>query len=350
MKLGYALGGTAITRDNLQFARQAGVTHVILHLTDYGYKSAELPERYQGAAGFTGTPKIWDYAYLSGLKKMVNDEGLVLEALENFNPYFWYDILLDGPRRDEQMEAIQGLIRDVGRAGIPTFGYNFSLAGVWGRSIVPRARGAAPTAAFLDPEQKPIPKGMVWNMVYDPDAPAGDIGTVSQEQLWQRAERFLKQLLPVAEQAGVVLAAHPDDPPMPVIRGTARLVHQPRHYQRLFDLVPSPNSQAELCVGTLAEMSETDLYEWIETYARAGKVAYVHLRNVRGRVPNYVEVFVDEGDTDILRVLRILHRSGYDGIITPDHAPAMNCPAPGHAGMAYQLGYLKALLATVNAE
>ena len=75
-----------------------------------------------------------------------------------------------------------------------------------------------------------------------------------------------------------------------------------------------------------------------------------HLRNVRGRVPNFVEVFVDEGDTDILRILRILHRAGYDGLITPDHAPAMNCPAPGHAAMAFQLGYLKALMKVVMSE
>jgi len=350
MKLGYALGGVGITRDNLKFARQAGVTHVVLHLTDYAYKRDELPDRYRGAAGFTGAPKLWDYEFLSGVKKMVNDEGLVLEALENFNPYFWHDVLLDGPRKHEQMETLKQIIRAVGKSGIPTFGYNFSLAGVWGLTSVPEARGGALTAAFLNPEQKPIPNGMVWNMVYDPDAPVGDIGTVSQEQIWQRAEYFLSEILPVAEEAGVVMAAHPDDPPMTTIRGTARLVHQPRLYQRLFDLVPSANSKAELCVGTLAEMTETDLYEWVETYANAGKVAYVHLRNVRGRVPNFVEVFVDEGDTDILRILRILHRAGYDGLITPDHAPAMNCPAPGHAAMAFQLGYLKALMKVVMSE
>jgi mannonate dehydratase len=350
MKLGYALGGPGITRDNLQFARQAGVTHVVLHLSDYGYRRGELPERYQGAAGFTGTPAPWDYEYLASLKKMVNQEGLVLEALENFNPYFWYDVLLDGPRKRAQMEDLKGIIRAAGKAGIPIFGYNFSIAGVWGLTSVPEARGGAPTAAFLEPEQRPIPKGMVWNMVYDPEAPAGDIGPVSQAELWARAEWFLREILPVAEEAGVVMAAHPDDPPMSELRGAARLVHQPRLYQKLFDLVPSPNSQAELCVGTLSEMTERDLYAWIERYARAGKVGYVHLRNVRGQVPRYVEVFVDEGDTDIFRVLRILKRAGFEGVITPDHAPAMNCPAPGHAAMAYQLGFLKAAITLIEQE
>ena len=348
MKLGLALGGTMITRDNLRFARQAGVTHIVLHLTNYGFDRDNLPAAARGAAGFTGAPAVWSYDELRSVRQMVNDEGLVLEALENFNPYFWSDILLDGPRKQEQMEAVKGLIRDVGRAGIPIFGYNFSIAGVWGRTSQPLARGGAMTAAFLEPEETPIPNGMVWNMIYDAQAPAGTIGEVSHAQIWQRAEYFLRQILPVAEEAGVVMAAHPDDPPKPTIRGTARLVHQPRLYQKLFDLVPSANSQAELCVGTLAEMSEDDLYEAVDRYSAQGKVAYVHLRNVRGKVPRYYEVFVDEGDLDIFRILRILHRNGYQGVITPDHAPEMACAAPWHAGMAFQLGFLRAAMTAVE--
>jgi mannonate dehydratase len=273
---------------------------------------------------------------------MVNDAGLELEALENFNPAFWYDILLDGPRKSEQMENLKQLIRDVGKAGIPIFGYNFSLAGVWGRVMGPYARGGALAPAFLQPKEPPIPNGMVWNMIYDPHAPPGIVGEVTHAELWERAAYFLQNILPVAEEAGVIMAAHPDDPPMPTLRGTARLVYQPRFYQELFDLVPSPNNQAEFCVGTLAEMSEGDIYETVETYAAQHKIAYIHLRNVRGKVPNYYEVFIDEGDTDILRVLRILAKHDYQGVIIPDHAPQMTCPAPWHAGMAFALGYLRA--------
>jgi mannonate dehydratase len=250
----------------------------------------------------------------------------------------------------EQMLQLKRLIRDVGKAGIPTFGYNFSLAGVWGLSREPLARGGAMTAAFHEPKQTPIPNGMIWNMVYDPDKLGGTIGPVTQEQLWQRLEYFLREMLPVAEEAGVILAAHPDDPPMPEIRGTARLVYQPRIYQDLFQRFPSPNNQAELCIGTLSEMSDGDVYEYVDRYSRARKVAYVHLRNVRGKVPHYVEVFVDEGDLDIPRLLRILYKNDYRGVITPDHTPAMTCPAPWHAGMAFQLGYLKALIDQIVKE
>lgn len=140
------------------------------------------------------------------------------------------------------------------------------------------------------------------------------------------------------------------DPPTPTLRGQPRLVYQPSLYQKLLDLHPSPRNALEFCVGTIAEMTEGDVYEAVETYARQGKLAYVHLRNVRGKVPWYRETFIDEGDVDVLRVLRILRRNGFEGVIIPDHAPQMTCAAPWHAGMAFALGYLRAGLQWVERE
>jgi mannonate dehydratase len=91
-------------------------------------------------------------------------------------------------------------------------------------------------------------------------------------------------------------------------------------------------------------MSEGDVYEALDRHSRQGNIAYVHFRNVRGRVPRYHEVFVDEGDLDMLRVVRILHRNGYQGVIIPDHTPEMTCAAPWHAGMAFALGYIRAAM------
>jgi mannonate dehydratase len=351
MKLGLAFVRNNLTRDNLRFARQCGVTHIVVHYADYYLDHDKLPERFKGAYGFTSpTEPIWTYEELRDLRQMINDEGLALEALENFNPGFWHDVLLDGPRKREQTENLKQLIRNVGRAGIPTFGYAFNLMNVWGHTHGPWARGQAETAGFLEPEETPIPRGMVWNMVYDPGAPAEPLIPPTREELWGRLEYFLTEIIPVAEEAGVVMAAHPDDPPLPVLRGAPRLLHHPALYQKLFDLVPSRNNQAEFCVGTISEMAEGDTYEAVETYSRQGKIAYVHLRNVRGKVPRYVEVFIDEGDTDLIRVLRILHKHGYDGVITPDHSPSLNCAAPWHAGFAFALGYIKAALTLIEHE
>jgi len=350
MKLGLAFVRSNLSRDNLRFARQCGVTHIVVHYADYYHDHDRLPERFQGAYGFTGSDPIWTYEELRDLRQMINDEGLELEALENFNPGFWFDILLDGPRKREQTENLKQLIRNVGRAGIPIFGYAFNLPNVWGHTQGPWARGQALTGGYLEPEQTPIPLGMVWNMVYNPDAPAGFLVPPTREELWGRFEYFLKEILPVAEEAGVVMAAHPDDPPMPTLRGVPRLIYHPRFYQKLFDLVPSPNNQAEFCVGTISEMTDSDPYEAVETYSQQGKIAYVHLRNVRGKVPHYVEVFIDEGDTDLLRVLRILHQTGYQGVITPDHSPSLTCAAPWHAGFAFALGYIRAALTLIEQE
>jgi mannonate dehydratase len=188
-------------------------------------------------------------------------------------------------------------------------GYNFSLAGVCGRVTAPLGRGHALTVGMDgSAEEVPVPNGTIWNMVYDRNAPAGTLAPISHEELWRRLQRFLEEVIPVAEQAGVKLAAHPDDPPMPTMRQQPRLVYQPHMYQRLIDLAPSRNNALELCVGTLAEMTEGNIYDAVDQYSQQGKIAYIHLRNVVGKVPHYRETFIDEGDVDMVRILSILHR------------------------------------------
>ncbi len=186
-------------------------------------------------------------------------------------------------------------------------------------------------------------------MVYDPerfnpDHPQGTVGVVTAEQIWKRYSEFLHEILPVAEEAGVKLALHPDDPPLPELRNTARLVYHPDHFQRVLDLSPSPMNMLEFCIGTVSEMPGADIYTTIDRYSQAGRIAYIHFRNVQGKAPNYHEMFVDDGDTDMLRVLRILHKNGFEGVIIPDHTPLLECAAPWHAGMAYALGWMKAAL------
>ena len=154
MKLGLAFSRSTLSVDNLRFARQAGVTHIVVHYTDYEKDKAKLPAHFQGAYGFTGDEALWTYEELRDLRQMINDEGMELEALENFNPGFWSDVLLDGPRKEAQIENLKQLIRNVGRAGIPTMGYSFNLMSVCGHSQLPLARGGAVTGAFLEPDRR----------------------------------------------------------------------------------------------------------------------------------------------------------------------------------------------------
>ena len=348
MKLGLGLYRHQLNEEHYRFAKQCGCSHVVAHLVDYFRSSRSNQPGVQPVGddtgwGLAGDPdRLWTDKELAALKRQVETAGLELAAIENFDPAHWHDVLLDGPKKAVHLENIKTIIRNVGKAGIPVIGYNFSIAGVAGRVKGPFARGGAEAVGVDGPLDKPMPHGMAWNMVYDRAAPPGTVPAATSDQLWQRLREFLEAVIPVAEEAGVTLAAHPDDPPLPSIRGQPRLVYQPRLYQKLLDLRPSPRNALEFCVGTLAEMTEGDLYDAVDSYSRQGKLAYVHLRNVRGKVPFYQETFIDEGDVDVLRILRILRQNGFEGVIIPDHAPQMNCAAPWHAGMAYALGYLRA--------
>jgi mannonate dehydratase len=339
-----------LTEENYAFARQCGATHVVVHLVDYFNHGADNPRDSQptgGDAGWgrAGDPdRLWTVEELAALKHDVNAAGLQLEAIENFDPAHWHDVLLDGPKKETQIENLKTVVRRVGQVGVPIIGYNFSLAGVCGRITGPFARGGGISVGMDGPDETPVSNGMVWNMIVDPHAPKGTLPEITHEQLWERLRCFLKALLPVAEEAGVRLAAHPDDPPLPRMRRQPRLVYQPRLYERFIEIDASPFNQFELCLGTLAEMTEGDLYEVLDKYSRQGRIAYVHVRNVRGKVPCYRETFIDEGDVDIPRVIRILRRNGFNGVLIPDHTPQMSCGAPWHAGMAHALGYLKGLI------
>jgi mannonate dehydratase len=351
MKVGLGLYRHMLTREYFDFARQAGCTHVVIHLVDYFNQSSSNPRQNQPTGerdqpwGLAGNPeKLWTTQELIQIRSTIEEAGLVLAAVENFDPAHWYDILLDGPKRSQHIENVKTIIRRVGEAGIPVFGYNFSLAGVCGRVTTPSGRGGALAVGMDGALDTPLPNGIVWNMVYDQNAPAGTVNPISREELWRRLQRFLEDVIPVAEQAGVRLAAHPDDPLMPTMRQQPRLVYQPHLYQRLINLAPSPSNALELCVGTLAEMTEGDVYDAVDRYSRQGRIAYLHLRNVRGKVPHYQETFIDEGDVDMIRILSILKRNRFDGVIIPDHTPQMSCSAPWHGGMAHTIGFILAAL------
>lgn len=354
MKLGLGLYRHLLMRENYQFARQAGATHVVVHLVDYFKAGAHNPTDNQPTGddrgwGVAGDPdQLWSVEELVSLRREINAAGLTLEAIENFDPAHWYDVLLDGPRKREHLENCKTIIRHVGAAGIPIFGYNFSIAGVCGRVTGPFARGGATSVGMDGPLEEPMPCGMAWNMIVDKQAASGVVPSATPEQLWRRLEDFLDAVLPVAEAAGVKLAAHPDDPPLATMRAQPRLVYQPQHYQRLLDLRPSPANALEFCIGTLAEMAEGDVYSAADQYSRQGKLAYVHFRNVTGKVPHYHETFVDDGEVDMLRILRILQHNNFNGVLIPDHTPQMSCAAPWHAGMAYALGYMQAALTIIK--
>lgn len=354
MKLGLGLYRHQLDDEHFRFAAQAGCEALVIHLVDYFRGADESTPNDQPTGdlagwGRAGDPDaLWEQDFLNDVVARAAKHGLKIAAIENFDPAHWHDVLLAGPKRAEQLENIKTMIRRIGAAGIPCMGYNFSLAGVAGRVRGPFARGQAEAVGMAGPVDDPLPTGLVWNMRVSERLGPELTPPCSPAELWERLQVFLDAVLPVAEASGVALAAHPDDPPMPTVRGTPRLVYQPALYQKLIDLNPSPANKLEYCLGSLAEMTEGDIYASTEDYAKQGRLGYVHFRNVTGKVPTYRETFVDDGDIDMLRIVEILHRTGFDGVIIPDHAPQMSCGAPWHAGMAFALGYMRAALQQVQ--
>ena len=351
MKLGLGLYRDMLDRDHMRFARQCGCTRLIIHLANY-YSGGDAnivtaTDATHNYGVSTAHDPIWQEDSLRGLQRMAAEEGLEIYGIENFDPADWYDVLLDGPRRAEQMENLKAIIRRAGRLGIRAFGYNFSLAGVWGHQKRAAARGGATSTCFdaslLDTErahsQRP---GLEHDLRAGRQAasclPVFQRGTVGP------AEAVSRRNAAGGRGSGRGACAAPGRPAH--ARAAPYAAHGlPAVAVRPADLPqPQPRKHAEFCMGSLQEMTEGNLYDEIDHYG--GREAH-QLRPFPQRAgqecPCYDEVFLDEGDIDMLRALAPAFRAhGFDGVLIPDHTPLITCRAPWYAGMSYALGYMRA--------
>jgi mannonate dehydratase len=174
----------------------------------------------------------------------------------------------------------------------------------------------------------------------------------SGEQLWQNLSHFLREVLPVAEDAGVKLAMHPDDPPLPKLRGADQMMHQPEHYERLFEIADSPSNTMCFCQGTFSEMG-ADIPALIRRFGP--RISYAHFRDVRGVANDFVETFHDNGQTDMAAAMRAYYEVGFTGPMRPDHVPALdgeNNDGDGYSmlGRLFAVGYMRGLAHAVESE
>lgn len=280
----------------------------------------------------------WSFDDLQAAQQRCRQFGLQIAAITV--PIAWQmRPMLGAPGRDEDIERIVRSIRAAGRAGIPVFQYRWSPDFYWGPEMGytrVEGRGGARYTAFD------------FDLVKD-KPPFENLGPISYEELWERLVYFLKAVVPAAEQAGVKLALHPKDPPQPVVRGIARLLTNLEQIERFLDLFASPVHGFTLCQGTVAEMG-VDVIEAIRRLGGRGRIHHVHFRNVRGRVPLYVETFIDEGDIDMLAAMRAYKAVGYTGAIVSDHTLQLTGDLPGgKMGRSFSHGYIRALIQAVNA-
>lgn len=308
---------TVPTHEILTFAKQMGVSGVLLN-------TPALP----------GTER-WEHGDLWRLRKLVESYGLTLEALENTPVRFYEDAMLGTESRDRAIENYQQTIRNVGQAGIPILGFHWMPNSVWRSSRLAAGRGGALCTAFDMAEVDDTP---THGRVYPED------------EMWRNYEYFLKAVLPVAEQAGVRLALHPDDPPVPMLGGVARLFRSFEGFKKGMEIVPSDSLGLDFCMGCWSEMrGGAGVLEALEYFGSRKKIAYVHFRDVQGSADKFQECFLGEGNVDVVQAMQTLKRVGFDGFFIDDHVPHMVDDTQwGHRGRALATGYIQGLVAAIS--
>jgi len=178
------------------------------------------------------------------------------------------------------------------------------------------------------------------------DAPAGQ---VSLDEVWERIAYLYERIVPVAEEADVRLATHPDDPPLPVYRGAAQALSSFDGFKKLFEMFPSTHNGMLLCLGCMQEANENPV-EVIRYLGERNKIFYVHFRNVIGTVrgtdkPHYTEVFPNIGDMDMVAAIKALWEVGYDRFLVPDHQFGITGDDKwATRSRAWQVGYITAMI------
>ena len=297
-------------------AKQLGVTHAV----------SQVPYDETGTHTAAFLPLLRE-------KQRFADAGLDLVVLETAFPWA-HHAKIGGPNADAEIETCCELIRNMGKVGIPVACWNWMAVFNWMRTstTIPTRGGAMVTGydhALMD------------------GAPLTEEGEVSEATLWENLERFLTIVVPVAEEAGVKLALHPDDPPISPIRGVGRILTSPGALEKAIDLVPSPNNGLTFCQGSIATMN-ADIPAEIARFAAKGAIHFVHFRDVTGSPARFQESFHDDGQTDMWNAMRAYHAAGFTGPMRPDHVPTMategnNTPGYEVLGRLFAIGYIKGL-------
>jgi mannonate dehydratase len=311
--------------EDLRWVAQMGIGHAVLW-TDASKSSAE---------------------YYRSRKERFAEFGIDVYGFGNADVHNQDAIVLGTEGRDAKIEEYKRHLQSLGAAGIPYTTYAHMANGIWS-SAREKTRGGA-DARGLD-MASPDATGRWRDRAHK--LPLTNERVYSEEELWDNFTYFIRQAAPAAENEGVMIGIHPDDPPgLTEIGGVPRLFSTLERYQKALDIADSPNVGVCLCVGCWLEggdlMGATP-EEAIRTFGEQQKLFKIHFRNVDQPLPHFVETFIDDGYKDMYLVMKALQDVGFKGVVIPDHIPRM--AGDGSRGTAFTLGYMKALLARAQAE
>jgi len=330
MRFAVILPGGVYKAENLTLMKQLGCSDVIGH-------GPQLP----------ADSEVWEYGNLAQLKRHVESFGLRLEVFED-GPKI-HKIIYNLPGREEQLENFCKSLENLGAAGI--------------KVIKPQHMPPVPLAIWRTETDKPT-RGGATSTAFDYDLvknvpPTTKYGEYKEEEIWKNLGYFLKGVVPTAEQAGVHISFHPDDPPISPIQGFPRILRSVEAFDRLLEIVPSDKVGINFCQGCFAEMG-ADVPAAIRHFGKKKKIFFAHFRNVKGSVHEpggFQEIFHDDpsGRVDMFEAMKAYYEVGFEGPMRPDHAPKMQGDEAiggreGYyaLGKIFALGYMKGLAESVE--
>ena len=319
----HSVAGPGITsRENLEYNLRYGVKHL----------TVQAKNRPDGGG--------WDLNELKRMKDDCDRHGVELEAIRMEPTYI---TLPKGAQRDRELENILGNIQKASAVGVKIITYHWTVIPIR-RNRETSGRGKVTYSGFKLEEN--------WR-----DLPVGKSGKVSSEEYWERIATFLEKVIPVAKQHNVRMACHPYDPPgLPLGYQGADNWDSPSIFdstKRYGSIVDSPHNGFQLCLGTTAEglkKPSTEVLPIVRYLGERGKIYQIHMRNIRGGLHNFEEVYPDEGEMDFFKIMRILRDVQFAGSICPDHMPHHSDDPGSLQSFAFGYGYLRALIQAVNSE
>jgi len=309
----------------LQLARQLGV-----EWADMGQRPAGLipPPGSPPREGTTVTS--WTVAQLQAIRSQVEAAGLKIAIMPL---HAFPNAILSNKERDRDIDAVRQSIRAAGQAGIPVLEYNWYLLRASAGYYEVPGRGGSGLRAF---DYERIRK----------EPPVAELAGLTRQEIFARLAYFLKAVVPVAQEAGVRLALHPNDPPVASFRGIPQAIRTAEDLRQVTRIVDSPANGITLDTGVMRETG-ADVIALIREFGKRDRINHVHFRNVRMHQPfdRYTESFIDDGEVDMKAAMQAFVETGYSQAMVPDHSPRLDNDSEDHiAGLSYAIGYMRALL------
>jgi len=248
-------------------------------------------------------------------------------------------MLAKSPERDRDIESLQTMIRNCAQVGLPAIKYNMSILGVLRTGRTP-GRGDASYSQWKLAEAHP-------------KTPLTIAGQVDADRFWERITYFLDRIIPVANEYKVRMACHPQDPGVPPegYQGVDRVLGTVDGLKKFIAIRESPYHGLNFCQGTVSEMLADpgkEIYDVIRYFGSRKKIFNVHFRNIRGHRNDFVEVYPDEGDVDMVKAIQVYREVEYPYMLMPDHVPQAQNDPGGLQSFAFSYGYIQGLIQSLS--